>query len=307
MSAAGMAPAPAAAAVPRAGRRRVRASSAVMTLYVMPASFQELRDLLTKIRADFVANIVSEGQFTTPRQRHHLPLPRALRATRCWASSSRTGARPASTVVYLAERGARSPKRDGPELPRPGEGQRPPAAAGRARDSSIVAFERYAVDLSAFNQDGGERTSTSRASAPRRSSWSRTRTRIYYTLQAGRFRAELHDRLSRLALPARHDGHRLRGARRPAHDAPGPRTGDRRRGGRGRAPCASPASRPRARRFARRVGARRRSTARRCSPSLISARLRRSRAPACARSGRALDPRCDGVALIPRLARLRRA
>src|SRR5918997_2545769 len=38
---------------------------AFMTMYLMPASFQELRDLVTKIRADFVANMVKEGQFTT--------------------------------------------------------------------------------------------------------------------------------------------------------------------------------------------------------------------------------------------------
>src|SRR5687768_8652703 len=37
----------------------------LMTIYLMPASFQELRDLVTKIRADFVANLVKEGQFTT--------------------------------------------------------------------------------------------------------------------------------------------------------------------------------------------------------------------------------------------------
>jgi lipopolysaccharide export system permease protein len=70
-----------------------------------------------------------------------------------------------------------------------------------SRDSSIVAFERYAVDLSAFNQDGGgdivykprERSTTQLlfpdAGEP------------YYQFQAGRFRAELHDRLSTWLYP----------------------------------------------------------------------------------------------------------
>ncbi len=36
-----------------------------MTISVMPASFRTLRDLITLIRADFVANVVKEGQFVS--------------------------------------------------------------------------------------------------------------------------------------------------------------------------------------------------------------------------------------------------
>ena len=37
---------------------------AFLTIQVMPSSFQELRDVLTRVRGDFVANVVKEGQFT---------------------------------------------------------------------------------------------------------------------------------------------------------------------------------------------------------------------------------------------------
>ena len=37
----------------------------MITIYIMPASFQELRNLVTKIRADFVATMAKEGQFIT--------------------------------------------------------------------------------------------------------------------------------------------------------------------------------------------------------------------------------------------------
>ena len=37
----------------------------IITVYVMPASFQEMRNLVTKIRADFVATMAKEGQFIT--------------------------------------------------------------------------------------------------------------------------------------------------------------------------------------------------------------------------------------------------
>ena len=36
-----------------------------MTTWAMPASFRALRDLITSVRADFVSNVVKEGQFTT--------------------------------------------------------------------------------------------------------------------------------------------------------------------------------------------------------------------------------------------------
>ncbi|HVL70470.1 MAG TPA: LptF/LptG family permease, partial [Beijerinckiaceae bacterium] len=76
----------------------------VMTLWVIPASFQELRDLITKIRADFVANIVKEGQFTSLqngvtfhfRERSGEALLGILIQDR---------REPGRTVVYLAQRG----------------------------------------------------------------------------------------------------------------------------------------------------------------------------------------------------------
>ena len=75
-----------------------------MTLYLMPASFQELRDLVTQIRADFVANIVKEGQFTTLdngitfhyRERSGDALLGIFMQDR---------REPGKTIVYLAERG----------------------------------------------------------------------------------------------------------------------------------------------------------------------------------------------------------
>ena len=98
-----------------------------------------------------------------------------------------------------------------------------------SRDSSIVAFERYAVDLSAFNQEGGDVVYKPRERA-RPELLFPDETELYYQVQGGRFRAELHDRLSAWLYPARHDDDRLRGAGRPAHDPPGPRRGHRGRG-----------------------------------------------------------------------------
>jgi len=169
-----------------------------LTVYLMPASFQELRDLVTRIRADFVANMVKEGQFTTLdngitfhyRERSGDALLGIFMQDR---------REQGKTIVYLAERG-RTIETEGQAylvLEKGSVHRQQP----NSRDSSIVAFERYAVDLSAFNQDGGgdivykprERSTTQLlfpdAGEP------------YYQFQAGRFRAELHDRLSTWLYP----------------------------------------------------------------------------------------------------------
>ena len=169
----------------------------VMTLYLMPASFNELRDVITKIRADFVANLVKEGQFTT------------LDAGITFSYRERSGDAllgifmqdkrdPSRTIVYLAERG-QAVDHEGQSYLILEKGsihrQQP-----NSRDSSIVAFERYAVDLSAFNPEDGQivykprERSTLQLLNPDTSEG-------YYQLQAGRFRAELHDRLTAWLYP----------------------------------------------------------------------------------------------------------
>ncbi|HEY8381072.1 MAG TPA: LPS export ABC transporter permease LptF [Microvirga sp.] len=196
MSAAGMAP-----------RRLIRPFVALaalvcvlvgyMTIYLMPASFQELRDLVTKIRADFVANMVKEGQFTTLdngitfhyRERAGDALMGIFMQDRREAGK---------TIVYLAERGRTIESNDQAYLVlEKGSVHR---QEPNSRDSSIVAFERYAVDLSAFNQDGGDvvykprERSTTQLIFP-------DKKEFYYQFQEGRFRAELHDRLSGWLYP----------------------------------------------------------------------------------------------------------
>lgn len=105
---------------------------------------------------------------------------------------------PQKTIVYLAERG-RTLETEGQAylvLEKGSVHRQQP----NSRDSSIVAFERYAVDLSAFNQEGGDLIYKPRE---------RSTTQLlfpdekegYYQIQEGRFRAELHDRLAAWLYP----------------------------------------------------------------------------------------------------------
>lgn len=170
----------------------------VMTLYLMPASFRELRDLVTKIRADFVSNVVKEGQFTsldTGITFHYRERAQGA-LLGIFLQDKRD---PAKVAVYIAERG-QTVDINGTSylvLEKGSIQRREP----NSRDSSVVAFERYAVDLSAFNQTGDQV-----AYKPRE----RTTAELIvpapgdalYSFQRGRFRAELHDRLSAILYPA---------------------------------------------------------------------------------------------------------
>ncbi len=169
----------------------------MMTIYLMPASFQELRDLVTKIRADFVANLVKEGQFTSLENgiTFHFREKSGDALLGIFMQDRREKGK---TIVYLAERGQTMETNGQAYLVlEKGSVHRQEL---NSRDSSIVAFERYAVDLSAFNPEGGEVVYKPRERGTAQLLFPED-TDPYYQLQAGRFRAELHDRLSSWLYP----------------------------------------------------------------------------------------------------------
>ena len=171
---------------------------AFLTIQVMPSSFQELRDVLTRVRGDFVANVVKEGQFTA------LDSGITFHFRERGADGSLQGLfiqdkrEPGKAVVYLAERG-RVAEADGQTylVLEKGSIHR---QQKDSRDSSIVSYERYAVDLAAFTPPDAEvvykprERSTTALLFPDHSE-------NYYQFQKGRFRAELHDRLSAWLYP----------------------------------------------------------------------------------------------------------
>jgi lipopolysaccharide export system permease protein len=170
---------------------------AFMAVYVMPASFQELRDLITKVRADFVANVVKEGQFTSLDNglTFHFREKSGGALLGIFMQDRREEGR---TIVYLAERGQTVDfnARSYLVLEKGSVHRQMP----NSRDSSIVAFERYAIDLSALSQEPGDllykprERSTTQLLFPEKED--------YFTqFQNGRLRSELHDRLSACLYP----------------------------------------------------------------------------------------------------------
>ena len=169
-----------------------------LTIVVMPASFQELRDVITRVRGDFIANVVKEGQFTALDNGitfHFRERGQNGTLLGLFIQDSREAGK---TKVYLADRG------NAVEV----EGQSYLALEKGSvlqqqkdsRDSSILTFERYTIDLAAFAPPDSDviykprERSTTQLLFP-------DRTEGYFMLQKGRFRAELHDRLSSWLYP----------------------------------------------------------------------------------------------------------
>ncbi|GGK31671.1 LPS export ABC transporter permease LptF [Salinarimonas ramus] len=170
---------------------------ALNTIWLMPASFAQLRHLITQIRADFVANLVREGTFTELDD--GITFSYRDRAGDALLGIFLQDRRdPQRTVVYIAERGIAADVDDGSYLLlEKGSIHRMEQDRG---DGSIVTFERYAVDLAAFGPEQGailykpREQSTAALIAPDPDD-------PYYQTVPGRFRAELHDRLTAWLYP----------------------------------------------------------------------------------------------------------
>lgn len=169
-----------------------------LTIQVMPSSFQELRDVLTRVRGDFIANVVKEGQFTsldsgiTFHFRERGPGGSMLGL---FIQDKREAGR---TVVYLAGRG-QAVEYGGQSYLALEKGSIHRQQKD-TRDASIITFERYTVDLAAFTPPDAAVTYKPRERSTVQLLFPDT-DENYYKLQKGRFRAELHDRLSAWLYP----------------------------------------------------------------------------------------------------------
>lgn len=176
----------------------VSAGVAFLTIQMLPSSFQELREMLTRMRGDFIANVVQEGQFTsldngiTFHFRERAPGGVLLGI---FMQDRREAGR---SVTYLAERG-QAVDLDGATYLVLEKGsihrQQP-----NSRDASIITFVRYAVDLAAFTPPDTDTIYKPRERSTAQLLFPDPNER-YYKLVKGRFRAELHDRFTAWLYP----------------------------------------------------------------------------------------------------------
>jgi lipopolysaccharide export system permease protein len=163
-----------------------------MTIWAMPSSFRGLRDLVTKVRADFVSNVAREGQFINLDQ--GITFHYRERAGDALLGIFMQDRRdPDKSIVYIAERGQAVELNGTPYLVlEQGVVHREKGDGG---DASVISFQRYAIDLGQFGPDGDIITYKPRE----RSTFELLKldpTDSYVKTQLGRFRAELHDRVT---------------------------------------------------------------------------------------------------------------
>jgi lipopolysaccharide export system permease protein len=166
---------------------------AAMSIWAMPASFLEMRDVLSRVRADFLTFVVREGQFVTLDQGFvfHYRERDSVGGLRGIFIQDRRD--PERINTYIAETGMTVEQGDNNFLVlEKGYVQR---QARGDRDPAIVAFERYALDLAQFAG-----AAEAGALKPRERStgelWSMAAGGGGETSLTGRMRAELHDRLA---------------------------------------------------------------------------------------------------------------
>ena len=169
-----------------------------MTTYAMPESFRALRTLLTKIRADVVARIVQEGKFISLDQGIVFHFREKLPGGVMGGVMIHDSRDNKMSSTYLAEKGtiAEVDKTTYLLLERGSMQRQDPAQ----RESSIIAFERYVFDLDQFEQATGnyqlkprERSTADLLFLDKEDNFVRS--------ILGRFRAELHDRLTNPLYP----------------------------------------------------------------------------------------------------------
>jgi lipopolysaccharide export system permease protein len=168
----------------------------LMTLWAMPASFREVRDLVTRIRADFLTKIVREGQFTTLDM--GITFHYRERAGEALLGVFMQDRRDKDkTSVYIAERGQTVEINGTPYLVlENGSVQRSQAGAS---DAALVVFQRYAIDLSQFSE--GDAPTYKPRERSTRELLTIDRNDAYVRSQEGRFRGELHERFAAPLYP----------------------------------------------------------------------------------------------------------
>jgi lipopolysaccharide export system permease protein len=161
----------------------------------MPASYRQIRDVLSKVRADFLTYLVREGQFVTLDQGfvfHYRERGSGGALLGIFIQDRRDAAK---ISTYIAEAGVTINSADNNFLVL--EKGYVHQQARNERTSAIVQFESYALDLAQF-AGGSEAGALRPRERPTLDLLRLTPAnadafaRQYY----GRFRAELHERLS---------------------------------------------------------------------------------------------------------------
>jgi lipopolysaccharide export system permease protein len=165
----------------------------IMSLWLMPWGFANLRNILMKVRADFLANIVVEGQFTTLDRGFVFHYRERAPGNGLRGIFIQDRRDPERINTYLAEAGY-TVESNGQNFLRLEKGSIQRQQQG-SKDPIMVVFDTYAIDLAQFTPD--------LAGAPLKPRERSTlnlllpdRADVYVQRNLGSLRSELHDRIA---------------------------------------------------------------------------------------------------------------
>jgi lipopolysaccharide export system permease protein len=165
--------------------------------YVAPKGLRELRNWAAKVRADLVTTIIQPGRFTTIERGLTFHVRERRPNGQLMGIFIDDRRDPTQHATFLAERGEIVENEGATYLMLiKGDVQRQEGA----KDPTMVKYERYAFDLSRFNNAAEGRTLTPRERYLWDIAWPAPDDPLF-KVQPGMFRAELHDRLAAPLYP----------------------------------------------------------------------------------------------------------
>lgn len=171
----------------------------VSNAYLAPESMRLLRDYAIKVRTDLIAQVLQPGKFSSPETGLTIHIAERAGNGDLLGLVIHDERDETQVMTYLAERGQVMKQEDGRALliMRDGHIQR---QNGGKRDVQIVVFDSYLFDISQFGPKEGPRDYKPRERYIGEL-WNPDPEDPYYKAQAGKFRSELHDRLSNPLYP----------------------------------------------------------------------------------------------------------
>lgn len=128
-----------------------------VNLYFMPSGMRAMKDRVFEIRADLVAFLLREGQFTNPIKGLTVYVREMNSSGEIKGLLVYDDRKPTEPITYLAERGAVAQTEDGPRLLMiNGNVQR--ASKDNENQIAFLQFDRYVLDLNQFSQEVGVHT-----------------------------------------------------------------------------------------------------------------------------------------------------
>jgi lipopolysaccharide export system permease protein len=172
---------------------------AASNAYLAPQSTRILRDYAIKVRTDLIAQVLQPGKFSSPETGLTVHIAERTQNGTLKGLMIHDERDQNQIMTYLAEEGQIMKRDDGQALliMRNGHVQR---QDGGSKTVNIVVFDSYLFDLSQFGPKEGPRDYKPRERFLSELFNPDTED-PYYLRQAGKFRSELHDRLSNPLYP----------------------------------------------------------------------------------------------------------